>query len=87
MQKIENKKLKIQIFDVVYDINKPKFKDIMAMEETIAGMNNKEKLVYVKNKLISYGIPESVLDELDGDAFVELMEVVNGSKKNSQQTG
>jgi hypothetical protein len=84
MIKIENKKLNIQIFDVAYSISKPKFKDIMEMEETIETMKPKQKLAYIKEKLISFGIPEAVLDELDGDAFVELMEVVNGSKKNSQ---
>lgn len=83
MHIIQNKKLNIQIFDQTYAINKPKFKDIMEMEEAIEAMKPREKLAYIKVKLVSYGIPEAVLDELDGDAFVELMEVVNGSKKNS----
>lgn len=87
MHIIQNKKLNIQIFDQVYAIAKPKFKDIMEMEEAVESMKPREKLNYVRGKLISYGIPEAVLDELDGDAFVELMEVINGSKKNSQPTG
>lgn len=82
MHKIENKKLKIQIFDVVYDISKPKFKDIMEIEDAIESMKPMDKLKFIKAKLSQYGIPEPVLDELDGDAFVELLEVINGSKKN-----
>lgn len=82
MHKIENKKLKIQIFEQIYEINKPKFKDIMAMEDSMESMKPMEKLRFIKGNLINYGIPESVLDELDGDSFVELLEVINGSKKN-----
>ena len=82
MHKIENKKLKIDIFGVVYDISKPKFKDIMEIEEAIETMKPMEKLKFVKTKLMQYGIPEQTLDDLDGDAFIELIEVINGSKKN-----
>lgn len=82
MIKIENKKLNIQIFDKVYAISKPKFKEVIQMKEMLESMNEKEKFNFIEQKLISYGIPQDVLDELDGDAYVELLEVVNGSKKN-----
>lgn len=81
--KIENKTLSIEILGTVYNIKKPKFKDIIEMEEKIEGLNSKEKLKYVHSKLISYGIPEEVLNDLDGDSYIELMEIVNGTKKNS----
>jgi hypothetical protein len=31
---------------------------------------------------VNFGIPKEVLDELDGSSIVELLEIVNGSKKN-----
>lgn len=80
--KIENKKLSIDILGTVYDVKKPKFKQIIDMEEKIESMNVKEKLVFIRDRLISYGIPGEVLDELDGDAYLELLDIVHNSKKN-----
>lgn len=84
MHKIENKKLKIDIFGVVYDVSKPKAKDAVLLAESLQqeGMLMSKKTELLFEKLVSYGIPESVLNELDYDAFLELMEIINGSKKN-----
>lgn len=57
------------------------------MEDAVSAMKPKEKVKYIEGKLVSYGIPLEVLNELDGDAYVELMEVVHGTKKNFQPTG
>lgn len=80
--KIENKKLSIEIFGVNYPVRKPKIKDIVEFDEATEKMSNKEKLVFVQGRLVAYGIPQDVLDELDYDAYIELIEVVHGSKKN-----
>lgn len=82
VHKIENKKLSIDIFGKVYEVSKPKFKQIIEMEEKLEALGNKEKMLFIKEKLIEYGLPSEVLDELDGDAFVELLSVINGTKKN-----
>ena len=82
--KIVNKTLSIEILGVVYNIKKPKFKEIIELEEKISSLSAKEKIMFVHEKLISYGIPNEVLNELDGDSYIELMEIVNGTKKNSQ---
>jgi len=80
--KIENKKLSIEINGKTYDVKKPKFKQIIEMEEKIEVMNTKEKLLFIHDRLVSYGIPPEVLDDLDGDCYLELLEIVHGSKKN-----
>ncbi len=82
IHKIENKKLSIDIFGKVYEVSKPKFKQIIEMEEKLEALGNKEKMLFIKEKLIDYGLPSEVLDELDGDSFVELLSVINGTKKN-----
>lgn len=80
--KIENKKLSIEIFGVVYQVRKPKFKEIIEMEDRINALSSKEKFVFIKKNLVSYGVPEEVVDELDGTSISELLEYINGSKKN-----
>ena len=80
--KIENKKLSIEIFGVVYQVRKPKFKEIIEMEDSINALSSKEKFVFIKKNLVSYGVPEEVVDELDGTSISELLEYINGSKKN-----
>jgi hypothetical protein len=82
VHKIENKKLSIEIFGTTYEVSKPKFKQIVEMEEKLESLQSKEKMLYIQSKLIEYGLPKEVLDELDGDAFVELISVINGTKKN-----
>ena len=71
--KIENKKLSIEIFGVVYEIRKPKFKDIIDIEEKTDALTPKEKVHFIHEKLVSYGIPDEVLNELDSDAYIELL--------------
>ena len=83
IHKIENKKLEIEILGHVYNISKPKYKDMVEMQEKMESLNEKEKALFVSEKLVSYGIPQEVLNELDTDAYIELITLVNGSKKNS----
>ena len=80
--KIENKKLSIDINGQIYAVKKPKYKDLVDIEEKMASMSPKEKVLFVHSRLIEYGIPEEVLNDLDSDAYVELIEVINGTKKN-----
>lgn len=82
--KIENKKLSIEIFGKVYPVNKPKYREVLAFEDAIKDLSTKEKQAFIEQKLIKAGIPADVLDELDADAFLELIEVIHGTKKNSQ---
>lgn len=80
--KIENKTLSIEILGTVYDIKKPKFKQIIDMEEKLESLKTKEKLYFMQECLVSYGIPEAVLNELDSEAYLQLLEIVHGTKKN-----
>jgi len=80
--KIENKKLSIEILGTVYQVSKPKFKEIIEMEEKLESMNAKEKFLYIQSSLFSYGVPKEVIEELDGSSVIELLEIINGSKKN-----
>ncbi len=80
--KIENKKIAVEIFGVVYNIRCPKYKEIIEMQEKIESMSAKEKMIFVAESLVSYGIPKEVVDELDGSSVLEIIEIVNGSKKN-----
>lgn len=80
--KIENKKLKIDILGTVYDIRKPKFKEIVEMQEKIELLTAKDKLIFIGESLVNYGIPRDVVDELDGASVLELLEILNGTKKN-----
>lgn len=80
--KIENKKLSIEIFGVVYQVRKPKFKEILEMEEKLEELPAKAKFIYISECLVNYGIPKEVIEELDGSSIIELLEIVNGTKKN-----
>ena len=80
--KIENKKLSIEIFGTTYQVRKPKFKEIIEMEEKLEKMTSKEKFLFINESLISFGVPQEVIDELDGSSVIELLEIINGSKKN-----
>lgn len=80
--KIENKKLSIEILGTVYQVRKPKFKEIIEMEEKLESMSSKEKFMHIQESLVSYGVPQEVIDELDGSSVIELLEIINGSKKN-----
>lgn len=80
--KIENKRLSIEIFGKVYEVRKPKFKEVLEMEEKLEALNSKGKFLFIMESLESYGIPKEVLDELDSGSVIELLEIVNGTKKN-----
>jgi hypothetical protein len=80
--KIENKKLSIDIFGVVYQVRKPKFKEVLEMEEKMEALNSKGKFLFIMESLTEYGIPKEILEELDSSAVIEILEIVNGSKKN-----
>ena len=80
--KIENKKVSVEIFGIVYDLKMPTVKDMLEDEEKVESMNSKEKTHYVKRNLIRYGIPEDVVDQLDTSAVSQIIEHVTGSKKN-----
>lgn len=80
--KIENKRLSIDIFGTVYEVRKPKFKEILEMEEKLEALPAKGKFLYIQEVLIEFGIPKEVIEELDGSSIVELLEIINGTKKN-----
>lgn len=80
--KIENKKLSIEIFGVVYQVRKPKFKEVIEMEEKMEALSAKGKFMFIMECLENYGIPKQVLEELDSSAVIEILEIVNGTKKN-----
>lgn len=80
--KIENKRLSIEIFGKVYEVRKPKFKEALEMQEKLDSLDAKGKLLFVMESLESYGIPKDVLDELDSGSIIDLLEIVNGTKKN-----
>ena len=80
--KIENKKLSIEIFGKVYEVRKPKYKEIIDMQDKMDQLSAKEKMFYIADCLKNYGIPQEVIDELDGSSVVEILEIVNGTKKN-----
>ena len=54
----------------------------MEIEEKLADMPAKEKFKFLYDSLVGYGIPSEVIDELDGTSVVELLEIINGTKKN-----
>ena len=80
--KIENKRLSIEILGKVYEVRKPKFKEVIEMEDKLEGLNAKAKFLYIMESLQKYGIPQEVLDELDSGAVIEILEIVSGTKKN-----
>lgn len=80
--KIENKTIAIEIFGKVYQVRKPKFKEVLEMEESMEKLDTKGKFIHIMKALVNYGIPEDVLQELDSSAVIEILEIVNGSKKN-----
>ena len=80
--KIENKRLSIEIFGKVYEVRKPKFKEVLEMEEKLETLDAKGKLLYIVESLELYGIPKEVSDELDSGSIIDLLEIINGSKKN-----
>lgn len=80
--KIENKTLNIEIFGTVYKVRKPKFKEIVEIEEKMESLTAKEKFFFVRENLIKYGIPAEVVDEMDSSSVLELLEIINGTKKN-----
>lgn len=80
--KIENKKIKVEILGTLYELRKPKFKEVIDIEEKMASMNTKEKMLFIEGNLIKYGVPQEVINELDSSSVLELLEIVNGTKKN-----
>jgi len=80
--KIENKKLTIEILGVMCEVRKPKFKEIIELEESMAGASTKEKFVQIEKSLVNYGVPPELVSELDSEAMLELLEIINGAKKN-----
>lgn len=80
--KIENKKLSIEIFGVVYEVRKPNYKELREMQEKLSSLTDKERTDSMVNQLTSCGIPLEIIDQLDPDSLVELISIVNGTKKN-----
>ena len=37
---------------------------------------------HIKNYLIESGLTAEIIDDLDGDSMIELLEIINGTKKN-----
>lgn len=80
--KIERKKLTVEIYGIEYNLAKPKFKDIVEMQDKLETLTAAEKFLFIKKNLIESGIPEEVIDDMDGDNMIELLDIINGSKKN-----
>jgi hypothetical protein len=80
--KIENKKLSIEVNGVLFDARKPKFKEVIEMQEKMASLSENEKLMFIVEILEKCGISKAATDELDGDSLLQLLEILNGSKKN-----
>jgi len=80
--KIENKKLSIEIFGVVYQVRKPNYKELREMQESLNTLSDKERTDAMVSQLVSCGIPSEIIDQLDPDSLVELISIVNGTKKN-----
>lgn len=80
--KIERKKLSVEIYGTEYAISKPKFKQVIDMQEKLQALPAEEKFKYISKFLADTGIPEDVLGDMDADSVIELLEVINGSKKN-----
>ncbi len=80
--KIENKKINVEINGVTYSVRKPTFKEALEMDESTAGLSTKEKMLKIADNLASYGVPLDVIHSLDMGSVTELLEIINGSKKN-----
>jgi hypothetical protein len=80
--KIENKTIAIEIFGKVYQVRKPKFKEVLEMEESMEKLDTKGKFINIMESLEKYGIPKEVLEDLDSSSVIEILEIVNGTKKN-----
>lgn len=80
--KIERRKLKIEIYGKVYDITKPKFKQMTELQDKLESLSAKEKFDAIKENLVASGLPEEVMNDMDADSVIELLEIVNGTKKN-----
>jgi hypothetical protein len=63
-------------------VRKPKFKEVLEMEESMEKLDTKGKFINIMESLEKYGIPKEVLEDLDSSSVIEILEIVNGTKKN-----
>ncbi len=80
--KIERKPITIDIYGTDYKCTKPTFKQVVDMQDKIEELDGKAKLNYIKDVIVSVGIPGEVVDDMQSESVLELLEIITGAKKN-----
>lgn len=79
--KAKRKDLKIEIEGVAYEIKSPKMSQFEDLQKMIKDKPTEELFFLYKEWLISIGLPQSALEELDKDDFLGLVQFVTSPSK------
>lgn len=79
--KAKRKDLKIEIEGVKYEIKSPKLSQFEELQKAVKDKPTDELFLVYKSWLVSVGLPEVALDELDKDDFLGLVHFVTDPKK------
>lgn len=78
---VERTKLKVKIYGKEYDVKKPTVGDLEGLQVGMDDLKDGEKLHRVKGFVVSMGIPEDTIQDLEMDQFLSLIEFLSQSKK------
>lgn len=81
---IEKKtKIKVSIYGVEYEINKPTYGQTVELQEKIKSEDGEKKSMHImKDFVVSLGLPEQAINDLELEHFLSLIEFLSGAKKN-----
>jgi hypothetical protein len=83
MFKVERSKVAISLYGKEYEILKPTYGQSLALQDRLKLDENKDKgMQIMKEFVISLGLPEEALLDIELDHFVQLIEYISGIKKN-----
>lgn len=79
---LEKSKIKLSIYGSEYEISKPTYGQTQNLQERLKTEGEKESMKIMRDFVISLGLPEDVLNNLELDHFLALIEHISGAKKN-----
>lgn len=79
--KVPKKKMKITLYDQVYEVRFPSVREVEAFDVNIEGKTGRDALAVMRMYLADLGLPETATLEMDSIDFPEVIGFINNPKK------
>ncbi len=78
----EKSKVKVNIYGHEYELTKPTYGQSQRLQARLKDEGQEKSFDIMKEFIISLGLPEACIDNLELDHFFQLVDHISGVKKN-----